>query len=187
MCKIDWDLVIKAATFIVLVVGGIFGAVQYFKSQKWKKAEFLADKHRDFAENLYVQKAMRMLDGFTVYLPVDKNEYDGTNEFINFKPELLIKALTPITDETLRAKDEVHIRLCIDKFLFRFGNFHRYLENKLVDKTQIENMLGYWIKAIGDPNDKTINQTTKTLLWNYIKDYNYYSAYGLLATFGYDI
>lgn len=187
MCEIDCDLIIKAATFITVLAGGIFGAVQYFKSQKWKKAEFLANKHRDFTENLYVQKAMRMLDGFTVYLPVDKNEYDGTNEFIDFKPELLIKALTPVTEENSRTKEEVHVRLCIDKFLFRFGNFHSYLENKLVNKTQIENMLGYWIKAIGDPTDKTIHQTTKGLLWNYIKYYNYYSAHRLLATFGYHI
>ncbi len=187
MSKIGWDLVINTITLVFVIIGGIVGTVQYFKSQKWKRAEFLADKHRDFTENLYVQKAMRMFDGFTVYISVDKNEYDGINEFIDFKPELLIKAMTPVNEGTLRGKEEVHIRLCIDKFLFRFGNFHSYLENKLVDKIQIENMLGYWIKAIGDPNDKTIDQTTKALLWNYIKDYNYNSAHRLLTTFGYNI
>ncbi|MBX2921446.1 MAG: hypothetical protein KF746_04565 [Chitinophagaceae bacterium] len=187
MCEINWDITIKAATLIVVTIGGIVGIVQYLRSQKWKKAEFLAQKHKEFAENLYVQKAMRMLDGFAMYLPVDKNEYDGVHEYIDFKPPLLTTALTPITDENLRPKDQIHIRLCIDKFLFRFGNFQNYLDNKIVNQKQVENMLGYWIKAIGDKSDKIISPHTKALLHNYIKEYNYNSAKKLLATFKYNI
>lgn len=187
MCEINWDITIKAATLVVVTIGGIIGIVQYLKSQKWKKAEFLALKHKEFSENLYVQKAMRMLDGFAMYLPVDKNEYDGTTEYIDFKPPLLKSALTPVADESTRPKDQIHVRLCIDKFLFRFGNFQNYLDNKIVDKAQVENMLGYWIKAIGDKSDNIINSDTKTLLQNYIKDYNYNFAKKLLATFNYNI
>lgn len=187
MCELNWDITIKAATFFVVTTGGIVGIVQYLKSQKWKKAEFLAQKHKEFAENMYVQKAMRMLDGFAMYLPVDKNEYDGQTEYIDFKPPLLTAALTPVADENMRPKDQIHIRLCIDKFLFRFGNFQNYLDNEIVDSVQVENMLGYWIKAIGDKNDNVINLHTKTLLHNYIKDYNYNSAKKLLATFKYII
>lgn len=187
MCEIDWDLTIEALTLMVVTIGAWKGIREFQHAQKWKRAEFLAQKHKDFTDNLYVQKAMRMLDGFAIFLPVDKNELDGSSEYIDFVPGKLSKALTPIADEVKRPKEEAYIRLCIDKFLFRLGVFQRYLDNNLVDKTQVQNLFGYWIKAIGDTNDKVIDLETKRLLHNYIIDYNYEDVKDILQTYGYTI
>ena len=187
MCEFDWDLAIKASTLIVIAIGAWLGIAELHNTQKWKRAEFLAQKHKEFTDNTYVQKTMRMLDGFAILLPVDKNEFDGQKEYIDFTPGKLLKALSDRQHETQPDKEAVYISLCIDKFLFRLGNFQNYLDNNLVDRPQVENLLGYWIGAIGDKNNGVINNEIKSLLHNYIKVHNYKSLIKLLKNFGYEI
>ena len=186
MCEINWDLTIKAAGFIVVTIGGVVGIVQYLKTQKWKKAEFLAQKHKEFVENLYVQNTMKMLDGFALCLPVNKNEFDGVNEYIEFHRSKLKAALTPAHEKS-RPKDQIYIRLCIDKFIFYLGTFQNYIDNEIVDAQHVENLIWYWIKIIGDKNDDTIDSTTKMLLHDYINRHNFDSTKKLLASFNYAI
>jgi hypothetical protein len=187
MQNIDWNLTLNALTLIVVAIGAWKGIREFQLAQKWRRAEFLAQKHKDFTDNLHVQKAMTMLDGFSTFLSINKNEFDGKTEYIDFVPNKLTKALTPLSDETKRPREETYIRICIDKFLFRIGVFQRYLDNNLVDKGEVLNLLGYWIKAIGDKNDNVIKSDIKRLLHNYIIDFQYKSTIDILQTYGYTL
>lgn len=52
-----------------------------------------------------------MLDRYSIFIPVDKNEVDGKSEYVHFKPQVLLEALD-MKDETAKPKDKAYVRLC---------------------------------------------------------------------------
>lgn len=69
----------------------------------------------------------------------------------------------------------------------KLGIFHSYYKDKLVTKEQLETYFHYWIKAIGDENDPTIDLISKKTLYKFINHYEYKGVKSLLAIFGYCI
>jgi hypothetical protein len=181
------DLLVKILSLIVLSIGAYKGYLEYKKAQMWKKVDFFFSEYKKFIDDPYVTKTLIMLDGYKVLLPVAKNELDGENDYLDFKPSNLAKALENVGKEIDRPRDEVYIRLCVDKFLLKIGLFERYLDSQIVDEKQIKSYFGYYFQIMGDPEDSTIEPDTKKVLYKFMRQYNYAGAITLLEKAGYKI
>ena len=182
MCDIDWDLILKFATLITGMIALYKGLKEYSNSQKWKKAEFLADEYTKFINSPYVQAAVHMLDGYE--MPIIVKIENGDSFTIDYKRGKLAAALNKDGKHYTQGLENVHIRLCLDKFLFKLGLFQSHLSNELISQYSLNYYLSYWIEFIGKLM-LSVDDPQGPLLNAYIKDNNYNNLLQLLKTYGY--
>jgi len=181
------DNKIKFLGLIGAVIGFSVALWQYTVSQKWKKAEFLASEYKNFIGNDYVQKAFAMLDGFKINIPY--TDSDGSAKFICFDKMKLKIALTNIhidkATNRFYAEDSesTYIRLCIDKFLFKLGVMQVHIDSKLIKSKMLKPYVIYWLDLLTNKSDDTIDNDSKELIHQYIKDNKIVSLIKLFATF----
>lgn len=181
------DNKIKFLGLIGAVIGFSVALWQYTVSQKWKKAEFLASEYKNFISNDYVQKAFAMLDGFKINVPY--TDTSGSAKFICFDKTKLKTALTNIHTDKAKNRfyaedpESTYIRLCIDKFLFKLGVMQVHIDSKLIKPEMLEPYVIYWLDLLTNKTDDTIDNDSKGLIHQYIKDNKIVSLIKLFNTF----
>lgn len=185
---LDFDDLIKITTFIITIILAIKALVEYTKSQKWKKNEFLAKEMKDFFSDRDVKKALLILDWNRIDIPLYDNEIPTNKErSIFFVDETHLENSLSISPNAEFNDEETILRKSIDEFLVRLSTLQNYIDNKLFTTKDLRPYIVYWISLIGDKNKAHKNPIYIENLWNFIKRYEYTQVIKLLKNYGYKI
>lgn len=180
----DLDLVLK----IVALLGGAAafasGLLQYMRSQRWKRAEWVAQEVRAFFADPLVAAATRMIDwgGRTVQLFPDKAE--PKERIVYVDDNTVTQALMYHGDRVCTfTETEAAIRDAFDRFLDGLEKFDQFIESGLVSADEVRPYLAYWIHHIrstreGDPTTDRLVQLRK-----YIEAYGFRGVQRLFSRF----
>src|SRR5690606_12106717 len=192
MCEyiesLDVDLTIKALTLIVATIVAIKAIVEYRKTQKWKKNEFLAKEIKDFFSDKDVKKALLILDWNRIDIPLYDNEIPSnkTRSFL-FVDETHLENSLATNPNSEFTDEETIIRKSFDEFLVKLSMFQNYIDNELIKIKDLKPYLEYWMKLLGDKNNSRKNPIYSEKYWNFINHFEYRQVKKLLKNFGYDI
>jgi len=192
MCEyiesLDVDLTIKALTLIVATIVAIKAIVEYRKTQKWKKNEFLAKEIKDFFSHKDVKKALLILDWNRIDIPLYDNEIPSnkTRSFL-FVDETHLENSLATNPNSEFTDEETIIRKSFDEFLVKLSMFQNYIDNELIKIKDLKPYLEYWMKLLGDKNNSRKNPIYSEKYWNFINHFEYRQVKKLLKNFGYDI
>jgi hypothetical protein len=186
-----------------LVVAGI--AMRTFRrTEKWKRAEFLASKMKEFFDDRRVQQAMTLVDWGSRRVQL----LDGTapnGGVVRATRALQARALLPHTmvDEGTGSdvegdreegvpmrrytSEEAAVRDRYDSFLDGLERFAGYVESGLVDAAALRPYLGYWVDDIHAPTKDVDDAEWCAALLTYIHFYQYSGVQKLFAALDRDI
>jgi hypothetical protein len=160
----------------IAVITLAFGVWQYWKAQKWKRAEFVAAQIKEFEGNPLVRRAMRMLD-----FPEDPIKLDG--QAISLSQEILAEALP---HEDLKRKfspGEIEIRRAFCDFFDGLERMHHFLQVGLIDIEHLTPYLKYWFRRFATTD--YMNQDFLYSVWTFIDGYEYEGVRQLAEHFGF--
>jgi hypothetical protein len=160
----------------IAVITLAFGVWQYWKAQKWKRAEFVAAQIKEFESNPLVRCAMRMLD-----FPEDPIKLDG--QAISLSQEILAEALP---HEDLKRKfspGEIEIRRAFCDFFDGLERMHHFLQVGLIDLEHVTPYLKYWFRRFTTTD--YMNQDFLYSVWTFIDGYEYEGVRQLAEHFGF--
>ncbi|WP_199119540.1 hypothetical protein [Pedobacter sp. ASV28] len=184
----DTDLSIKLLTLIIASILAIKAIIEYRKTQKWKKNEFLAKEIKDFFADRDVKKALLILDWHTIDLPLYENEIlENKNRTIFFREEIHLVNSLSVSPKSEFTDEEAGVRKSIDEFLVKLSMFQNYIDNKLITINDLRPYLVYWMKIIGDKDNLIKESKYRQKLWDFIIHFEYYQVVKLLKNFGYKI
>ncbi|MBI3789787.1 MAG: hypothetical protein HY275_02780 [Gemmatimonadetes bacterium] len=179
-------------TFAAAVV-----AVRTFqRTEKWKRAEFLAGKMKEFLDDPRVQQAMTLIDWSTRRVRLlDETAPDGG--VVRVTRHLQMRALLPHTlldDEAVGdaegnldggmrtyAPAEAAIRDRFDAFLDGLERFAGYVESDLVAAHDLRPYLGYWVDDIHATTKDPDDAAWCAALLTYVDFYGYRGVQRLFA------
>jgi hypothetical protein len=156
----DSELTVKVFTLLVSTILAIKAIIEYQKSQKWKKNEFLAKEMKEFFADKDVKRALLIIDWNRTDLPLYENEIpENKKRTILFTDDHLENSLAAGSNMEF-TEEETIIRRTVDRFLEELSMFQIYVDNKLVTTKDLKPYLDYWMSRIGDnkptPNFKPI-------------------------------
>jgi hypothetical protein len=183
----DLIILIKEVVSVITPIIGFFlfwrGSDQYEKEQKWKRAEFAAREMKEFRSDPIVQKVMMMLD--------------WDNRDIQLSEDVKLKLEDDIDSElckSLRATrkgdfldHQTLIRDYFDVFFDYLGRFEASIESGLLDKSDFEPYLKYWLNIIGNKNSNKRSPEFYRNIWEYIEYFDYKNVQSFMARYKYDI
>ncbi|MDQ8015104.1 MAG: hypothetical protein REI96_21845 [Flavobacterium nitrogenifigens] len=182
------DQAIKILTTFLAFVLAIKAIIEYKKTQKWKKNEFLAKEIKDFFADREVKKTLLILDWNRIDLPLYDNEIPENNtRSIFYIDEIHLANSLSTEPESVFTDEETIIRKSIDEFLVKLSMFQNYIDNKLITTKDLKPYLEYWINMIGDRNKAQKNPMYIENLWKFIKRYEYSQVIKLLKSFDHNI
>jgi hypothetical protein len=135
---------------VAAVVIFLLALVQYWRSEKWRKTEFIAQLYKDFSNNDACRCAMWMLDGTERTIFFQEGEAMKPYEY-NF--DILHGALRKYSDARPFSAVELHIRDTLDRFFIYLEQFDRAIENRLIHKDEVYPYFGYWIRRLNGQGD----------------------------------
>ena len=161
----DIKYVIKVAGAIGSLVAFGIAVSTYYRTERWKRAEFLAKEMKEFFAIPRVQKAMLLIDW-------------------GKRPIQLLEDL-PEWDRFTHA--EAAIRDCYDVFLDGLERFASYTKTGLIDVESLRSYIGYWIDDIAAPTTNLDDAAWCAALLTYISYYRFTGVLWLFKEFGQDI
>lgn len=167
------------------------GLWQYGRSQKWKRAEFLASEFRTFAASPFVDRALLILDYPERKMTLQRRGFpDDVVEHVVDGP-VVIKALRVVTghdnSDVRFAPHEVAIRDSFDAFLDGVSLFSRYLENGIVTRADLRSHLEYHMDIIYDAQSERLAPAVQKVIQDYIVANKYDEVQYLGRAFGHHI
>jgi len=180
------------------------GLCQYWKAQRWKRAEFLANEMRSFLDAPRVQRALSLIDWGSRRLPLLENPGDNEKQVL-FTREMQALGLRPHTllgeaasdsetwtvDGSVARKgfteEEVAIRDCYDAFLDGLERFASYASTGLIDAPSLQPYIGYWIEQIASPAQDADDAAWCAALLTYVNFYKFEGVIVLFDEFKWDI
>ncbi|EFK36258.1 Uncharacterised protein [Chryseobacterium gleum] len=186
--NLDFEKFIKIATFITTIVLAVKALLEYSKSQKWKRNEFLAKEMKDFFSDRDVKKALLILDWNRIDIPLYENEIPSNKErSIFFVDETHLENSLSVSPNSEFNDEETIIRKSIDEFLVRLSTLQNYIDNNLFTTKDLKPYIIYWMGLIGDKNRANKNPIYIEKLWLFIKRYEYSQVIKMLKNYGYEI
>lgn len=193
-------------------VAGAFGSLvafaiavsTYYRTERWKRAEFLAREMKEFFTAPRVQKAMLLIDWGKrrIQLLEDRAAdqsvvvVDRAMQVRGLRPHVLVSgdASDPVAMEVADTTDidrftqpEAAIRDCYDAFLDGLERFASYMKTGLTDVASLRPYIGYWIDDIAAPTTNPDDAAWSAALLTYICYYRYTGVLWLFKEFGEDI
>jgi hypothetical protein len=205
----------KLAVSILALGGTLVAAViairTYLRTEKWKRAEFLAGEMKEFLADRRVQNALLMIDWGTRRIRLlDEGTEDQGSVLVTRR--LQIHALLPHTlinprqgsdaeqsSESVDAEQssditespiprytpaEAAIRDCYDALLDGLERFSSYVQTGLVDVAELRPYLEYWIDDIHAPTKDPDDAAWTAALLTYIDFYRFRGVQSLFRAFG---
>jgi len=184
-------------SFVVFTIG----VSTYLRTEKWKRAEFLANEMKEFFANPRVQKAFSLIDWGSreVGLVEDHSAGDGRvivtrqMQTMALRPHVLLED-TGSDSEVFTVDDAVHsigftqseaaIRDCYDAFLDGLERFGSYLQTGLTDVRSLRPYIGYWIDDISSRTENADDAAWCAALLTYISFYRFDGVLWLFDAFG---
>jgi len=139
---------------------------------------------KEFYADFNVKRAFLMLDWTEFKIPLLKGEI-SERSFFHFTDDLLISALEYHENKTNGAftEEEAQIRLIFDTLFEKLTTIQNYLDNNLFSFNDLKPHLSYYMKIIGDPDNKMKDTRTRRQIWKYIENYDYSQVIRLLLKF----
>jgi hypothetical protein len=163
-------------TYVVKVAGGVGSFVvfciavsTYYRTERWKRAEFLAHEMKEFFATGGVQKAMLLIDWGERRIRLLENVPDDQAvvsvnrpmQVRGLRPHILVTGDESSDSDSMVVKDgadsdrftqpEAAIRDCYDAFLDGLERFGSYVKTGLTDVASLRPYIGYWIDDISEP------------------------------------
>lgn len=184
-------------SFIVFSIG----VSTYLRTEKWKRAEFLANEMKEFFASPRVQKALFLVDWGSRELPLIEGR-SGDEGRILVTRQMQTTALRPHTllertgsdPEVFTVGDvvstigftqsEAAIRDCYDAFLDGLERLASYVQTGLTDVRSLRPYIGYWIDDISAPTENADDAAWCAALLTYISFYRFDGVLWLFDAFG---
>ena len=197
-------LLVSVATLVVGICGGIVAAKSFGRSEKWKRAEFLAGEMKEFFADDRVKKTLLFVDwGARRVQLLPESAIDGGKVVVDrmlqanaLRPHSIARDVVDGTDSAENSEveslarfrqAEVVIRDCYDGFLDGLERFASYAQTSLVDIEALHAYLGYWLSTIQAPAKGPNEAAWKAALLTYINFYGYTRVTWLFEQFDYEI
>lgn len=168
-------------------IGGVLGLItfgigvyQYAVSQKWKRAEFVAEQIKEFEADPEIKNILLALDWNNRSLKFS----DAPEECFMANDVLLINALS------VKNNFELSERLLRDAFselLDRLERFEAYIQAGLVSQEEFQPYLDYWLNILGNRESGRKPAEFYDALGSFLTAYSYQRARNLLARFGHTL
>jgi hypothetical protein len=176
------DAFTSIGTIIALAIFA-FGLYQFWRSERWKKNEFIAKAFRDMADDLACQRAMLMLDWDEREINFGSHEEPKKQKY---KRAMLIDALR--TRNLNLTELEMDIRDTFDRFFYFISLFERALQNRLISEQSVYPYLAYWIALLqgnrllleNNEKDKEENKKVVDQIRHYVETYHFVDVQKLL-------
>jgi hypothetical protein len=183
----DYIILIKEVVSVITPIIGFLlfwrGSDQYEKEQKWKRSEFAAKEIKEFRSDLAVQKVMMMLDWDIRDIQLSENIKFALDDNINSELCLSLRA----TREGNFSPRQSLIRDYFDVFFDYLGRFEASIESGLLDKSDFEPYLKYWLNIIGNKNSNKKPPEFYQSTWKYIEYFDYKNVQNFMARYKYNI
>ena len=161
---------------------------QYWKAQKWKRAEFVAAEIKDAFADPVIRNALYFLDWNEKNYDLREREDQKHLIDVFVDDAIFTKALTP---HELRpdgfSEVEERIRVTFDDFLGRLQRFEYFIETRLVSKKDVIPYWRYWLDLITTPSAKKKSSDVVDAIWLYIDSYGYSDIRSFVKRFDYDV
>jgi len=165
---------VKFLALLGASIAFVVGLLQYRKTQRWKRAEWVAQEMKDFFADPSVKTALQLLDWGSRRVELFPNLANSEDRFVTVRDDDLAKALAHHSDRPEGfTPAEAALRDLFDYFLDRLERIHSFLDAGLVSLGDIRPYLNYWAghviaARIGDPHVDRLVQ-----LRRYIRHYNF--------------
>jgi hypothetical protein len=153
---------------LAAVVIFLLALVQYWRSEKWKKTEFIAQLYKDFSNNDSCRCAMWMLDGTERTIFFDEG---GVMKPYEYNFDILYDALRKSSDAQPFSALDLHIRDTLDRFFIYLEQFDRAIENRLVRNEEVYPYFGYWIRKLNGQGE--LPERMRLRILEYMEAYGY--------------
>lgn len=204
-------LTLDQFTYIVKIAGAVGSFVvfciavsTYYRTERWKRAEFLAHEMKEFFATTGVQRAMLLIDWSERRIRLLENVPDGeavipvdrAMQVRGLRPHILVTGNDADLDSMVvndNAKSvrftqpEAAIRDSYDAFLDGLERFGSYLQTGLADVPSLRPYIGYWIDDITEPTNSPDDAAWNATLLTYISYYRFSGVTTLFKKFGKDI
>jgi hypothetical protein len=198
-------------TYAVKIAGGVGSFVAfciavstYYRTERWKRAEFLAHEMKEFFASPRVQKAMLLIDWGErrinllenvpedqAILPVNRAmQVRGLRPHIIVTGDLSDSEGMAVGDGDSKdrfSQPEAAIRDCYDAFLDGLERFASYAKTGLTNVASLRPYIGYWIEDISEPTKSPEDAAWNAALLTYISYYRFTGVLWLFERFGKDI
>lgn len=172
---------LKGIALLGASIAFTFGLLQYRKSQRWKRAEWVAQEMSSFFNDTAVKTALQLMDWGSRRVKLYPDRLTSSDRFILVRDDDLAKALAlnPDHPEPFTAV-EADLRDLVDHYLDRLERINSFVDSRLVSVHNVRPYLNYWAQNLidaveGDPKVDRLMQ-----LRCYIR---YYGFAGVEALF----
>jgi hypothetical protein len=172
----DFLKFLPSLSALIAIVTLAFGVWQYWKAQKWKRAEFVAAQIKEFEGNPLVRCATKMLDfpNETISVQGRNIEYDETMLAATLPHEDLIPTSTPV---------QADIRLAFCDFFDGLERMHHFVQTGLISAEHLTPYLLYWFRRFS--TTRYASEEFLDSIWTFIDGYEYTGVRQLAEDFGF--
>ena len=192
------ELWVAALGLALTLTAALIAWRTFLRTERWKRAEFIAGEMKQFFDNPLVQRALWMIDWGTRSIPLLDEHAENRGRVMVTRP-MQIHALLPHplvspgegSDQaeaqgspTSRfTPEEVAIRDCYDALLDRLERFADYVRTELISVGELRPYLEYWIKDIHAPTEDAEDAAWAAVLLTYIEFYGFSGVQTLFRQF----
>ncbi len=145
---------------------------EYIRSQKWKKSELLSKEVKEFFNDPKIKIVCQLLDW-------NSRKIDIGDKRILITDEFLIEALKTHNHKSSFKYEEAYIRDLFDNFFDKMSFFNIYINNSLVDESEVINYLSYYLNILAKPGRKSSELVTT--INRYIEYYEFKNVSELIS------
>jgi hypothetical protein len=200
----DIKYAVKVAGAIGSLVAFGIAVSTYYRTERWKRAEFLAKEMKEFFATPRVQRAMLLIDWGKRRIQL-LEDLPAPEAIVTVDRAMQVRGLRPHVlvvgdgsdDETMATSDvtgpdrfthaEAAIRDCYDAFLDGLERFASYTKTGLIDVASLRPYIGYWVDDIAAPTTNRDDAAWCAALLTYISYYRFTGVLWLFKEFGRDI
>jgi hypothetical protein len=179
----EWkpDEILTALALLGAAVAFVVGLVQYRQSQRWKRAEWVAQEMKGLFGDPVVQAAFLMFDWGSRRVPLYPERSSESDRHVLLTNEIVGGALMLHDDKPDGFTQlEVDIRNAFDRALDGLERFHSYVDTGLVELSDLRPYLHYWAVSLCRPQSPRTEDHRLARLAAYMNRYGYAGALGLL-------
>ena len=193
-------LIVSILGFGGTITALLFGVFQYRRSERWKRAEFVAKEVKEFESNPVVRNALLMIDWGVRKVNLNFVPNEQFDNYIEVTREMQRKALMPhpyktIDDSECSGDDpegpvrgftsvQALIRDAYDALLDRLERFGNFVRSGLVSKEEFEPYLIYWLQSMTANEGSKEDRAWRLALLTYISFYRYSGVKHLFKVYG---
>ncbi len=199
----EWDttrLLVSILGFGGTITALLFGLFQYRRSEKWKRAEFVAKEIKEFESDPVVRNALLMIDWGVRKINLNFVPNEQFENYTEVTREMQRKALMPHSCKTVKDSEasdddaegpvrgftsvEALIRDAYDTLLDHLERFGNFVRSGLVSKEEFEPYLIYWLHSITANEGSKEDRAWRLALLTYISFYQYSGVRHLFKVHG---